>query len=101
MERVWAECEKWAVKSIKPSRGLDVLAETDWLKHFPEIAALRDTPQDPEWHPEGDVFKHTQHCLDALVKLPELAEATPDRRRRLMLAVLAHDFGKPATTLKA
>jgi|UniRef100_UPI004049F5AE tRNA nucleotidyltransferase (CCA-adding enzyme) len=101
VERVWAEWEKWAVKSIKPSRGLDVLAETDWLKHFPEIAALRDTPQDPEWHPEGDVFKHTQHCLDALVKLPEWAEATPDRRRRLMLAVLAHDFGKPATTLKA
>ena len=70
VERVWGEWEKWATKAVKPSRGLAVLEETDWLKHFPEIAALRGTPQEPEWHPEGDVFIHTQHCLDALAKLP-------------------------------
>ena len=49
LERVWGEWEKWAVKSIKPSRGLAVLEETGWLRHFPEIAALRGTPQEPEW----------------------------------------------------
>ncbi|MCF7761672.1 MAG: polynucleotide adenylyltransferase [Cephaloticoccus sp.] len=101
VERVWAEWDKWAIKSIKPSRGLTVLEETGWLQHFPEIAALRGTLQDPDWHPEGDVFTHTQHCLDALVLLPNWTTVAPLRRRQLMLAVLAHDFGKPATTVKA
>src|SRR5690606_19773099 len=66
-ERIWGEWDKWAVKSTKPSAGLTVLEETGWLVHFPEVAALRGCPQEPEWHPEGDAFTHTQHCLDALV----------------------------------
>jgi tRNA nucleotidyltransferase (CCA-adding enzyme) len=101
VERIWAEWDKWATKAIKPSRGLTVLEETEWLQHFPEIAALRGTPQEPEWHPEGDVFTHTQHCLDALVALDEWTGSVPPRRRLLMFAVLAHDFGKPATTHRA
>lgn len=96
LERVWSEWEKWAAKSIRPSRGLQILEETDWLRHFPEIAALRGTPQEPEWHPEGDVFTHTQYCLDALVGLNEWRNS--GHRTRLSFAVLAHDFGKPATT---
>jgi tRNA nucleotidyltransferase (CCA-adding enzyme) len=98
VERVWGEWDKWAVKSTKPSRGLAALEETGWLRHFPEIAALRGTPQEPEWHPEGDVFTHTQHCLDALVSLGEWQSASAARRRLLTFATLAHDFGKPATT---
>ena len=98
VERVWHEWEKWAEKSVKPSRGLTVLEETGWLKHFPEIAALRGTPQDAEWHPEGDVFTHTQICLDALAANAAWQAGEPPRRRMLMFAVLAHDFGKPSTT---
>ncbi len=100
VERIWAEWQKWAEKSVKPSRGLDVLEVTGWLKHFPEIAALRGTLQEPEWHPEGDVFTHTGHCLDALVVLSEWQAGEPVRRRLLMFAVLAHDFGKPTTTAR-
>jgi tRNA nucleotidyltransferase (CCA-adding enzyme) len=98
VERVWSEWDKWAMKSIKPARGLAVLEETGWLRHFPEIAALRGTPQEPEWHPEGDVFTHTQLCLEALVGLEAWQSDDAARRRLLMLAVLAHDFGKPGTT---
>lgn len=101
VERVWMEWDKWATQSLRPSRGLRVLEEAGWLQHFPEIAALRGTPQDPEWHPEGDVFEHTLHCLDALASLPAWQAADPGRRRMLMFAVLAHDFGKPATTVRA
>lgn len=100
VERVWGEWEKWAAKSTRPSRGLSVLEETGWLRHFPELAALRGTPQEPAWHPEGDVFAHTQHCLDAAVLLPDWSESPPLRRTTLLLAVLAHDFGKPATTTR-
>lgn len=98
VERIWGEWEKWATKAAKPSRGLAVLEETGWLRHFPEIAALRGTEQEPEWHPEGDVFVHTQHCLDALVSLEAWQTSPAPRRRLLTLAVLAHDFGKPSTT---
>ncbi|MEO7597465.1 MAG: polynucleotide adenylyltransferase [Opitutus sp.] len=99
LERIWGEWLKWATKSVKPSRGLEVLEVTNWLRHFPEIAALRGTPQEPEWHPEGDVFTHTQKCVDALVQLPEWIDF--DHSPRLTFAVLAHDFGKPAVTQKA
>jgi tRNA nucleotidyltransferase (CCA-adding enzyme) len=100
VERIWGEWEKWAIKAQQPSRGLAVLEETGWLEHFSEVAALRGTPQEPEWHPEGDVFTHTQHCCDALVALAAWQTADAARRRLLMFAVLAHDFGKPATTAR-
>lgn len=97
-ERVWMEWEKWATRSLIPSSGLHFLKQTKWLQHFPEIFALVDCPQDPIWHPEGDVFIHTCHCLDALVQ-SEFYQAG-DRLGKLTLsfAVLTHDLGKPETT---
>ncbi|MCL2117096.1 MAG: hypothetical protein FWH27_01590, partial [Planctomycetaceae bacterium] len=57
-ERVWGEWEKWAKKSQFPSLGLRVLETTSWLDCFPELTALRGTPQHPLLHREGDVFEH-------------------------------------------
>jgi tRNA nucleotidyltransferase (CCA-adding enzyme) len=99
VERIWGEWEKWANQAIKPARGLEVLEATGWLVHFPEIAALRGTLQEPAWHPEGDVFTHTQHCLEALVSHERARGAA--RHSLLMWAVLAHDFGKAKTTVRA
>ncbi len=101
VERVWGEWDKWATKSAQPSLGLAVLKQTGWLWHFPEIAALDGLPQEPEWHPEGDVFVHTGCCLDALVGLDSWREGDAATRRLLSLAVLAHDFGKATTTKQA
>ena len=100
VERIWGEWDKWAVQSVEPSRGLAVLEATGWLRHFPEIAALRGTPQEPEWHPEGDVLTHTAHCCDALAGLHAWKKSDAPRRRALLLATLAHDFGKPSTTVQ-
>jgi len=101
VERVWGEWDKWATKAVKPSRGIIALKQTGWLKHFPEIAALDGVPQEPEWHPEGDVLVHTNHCLDALVGLDSWRNGPPQTRRLLSLGVLAHDFGKATTTKQA
>lgn len=101
IERVWGEWDKWATKSVKPSRGITVLEETGWIVHFPEVAGMRGVPQEPEWHPEGDVLTHTAHCLDALVRQEAWQRADGGKRRLFMLAVLAHDFGKPDTTVQA
>lgn len=98
IERVREEWFKWAGRSRVPSAGLRFLADTGWLAHYPELEALRDTPQDPEWHPEGDVFTHTSHCCDALAGLPGWQAADETTRIVLSLAVLTHDLGKPATT---
>ncbi len=98
IERVWAEWEKWATRSVLPSYGLRFLEETGWLEHFPEIQALVDCPQEPEWHPEGDAFTHTLHCLDALSARMGKSELDSSTRLMLMFAVLCHDFGKPETT---
>lgn len=98
MERVREEWWKWAAKSVAPGRGLRFLEETGWLRHYPELAGLLGVEQDAEWHPEGDAWVHTQHCLDALVTLPEWGEATETTRVVWALAVLLHDTGKATHT---
>jgi len=97
-ERIWHEWEKWARLSVVPSRGLEILEATGWMRHFPGLAALKDCPQEPEWHPEGDVLTHTRLCVDALVRIPEWHGSTRQVKAMLMLAVLTHDFGKATTT---
>jgi len=100
-ERVREEWFKWAEKSVKPSRGLEFLAATEWIKHFPELDAMRGVPQDPEWHPEGDVWVHTLHCCDAMASLPEWKASDLETRIVYMLAVLTHDTGKAMTKVEA
>jgi tRNA nucleotidyltransferase (CCA-adding enzyme) len=81
----------------RPSIGLGWLHALGVLeKLFPEIYALIGVPQDPEWHPEGDVFVHTRLTID---QARQSIESLPyPRQVTVMLAALAHDFGKPATT---
>ena len=101
VERRREEWFKWAVKSVAPSAGLRYLAATEWVEHYPEIQALMGTPQDPDLHPEGDVFVHTCLCCDALAEMPEFQAGDAEAKVVYMLAVLAHDFAKPQTTQRA
>jgi len=96
-ERIWGEIEKLLLQSDRPSVGLKWLRDLGVVAQlFPEIASLIDVQQDPVWHPEGDVFVHTQLVVDrAREQLEGLSDA---RKVTVMLAALAHDFGKPATT---
>src|SRR5947199_4879906 len=64
-ERVREEWFKWATKCFVPSAGLKFAQETEWSENFPQVHALVGTPQDPDWHPDGDVFVHTRPCSDA------------------------------------
>jgi len=97
-ERVREEWFKWAAQSAEPSAGLRFLRDTGWVSAFPELEALIGVEQDPEWHPEGDVWTHTGHALEALVTGTFWREADRDTRVVLSLATLAHDLGKPSCT---
>jgi tRNA nucleotidyltransferase (CCA-adding enzyme) len=96
-ERVWGELEKLLLRARHPSIGLGWLRALGAIEQlFPEINTLIDVPQEPEWHPEGDVFVHTRLVLD---RARELIDDLPYAKQvTVMLAALAHDFGKPATT---
>jgi tRNA nucleotidyltransferase (CCA-adding enzyme) len=95
-ERIFEEWKKLLLKGKTISRGLNFLRETTWLRFFPELEALVDCPQDPEWHPEGDVWVHTLHCMDAFAK-KRINDAWEDLV--VGFGVLCHDLGKPLTTI--
>jgi tRNA nucleotidyltransferase (CCA-adding enzyme) len=98
VERVRDEWFKWAARSTRPEFGLRFLRDSGWLVHFPELDALPGVPQDPVWHPEGDVWIHTGHCLEALVDSVDWKSSEEEGRIVLSLAVLLHDIGKPQCT---
>ena len=96
-ERIWGELEKLLLQSSQPSIGLEWLRTLGVVeKLFPEIQSLIGVPQDPEWHPEGDVFVHTKLVIDRAREL--IDDLSYARQVTVMLAALAHDFGKPPTT---
>lgn len=96
-ERLMEEWTKLILRGRKPSMGLAFLKDCGWTKFYPELHAMIGVPQDPEWHPEGDVWNHTCECLDAYAK-----ERLGDRDEDLIigLSVLLHDIGKATTTKK-
>lgn len=96
-ERIWGEIEKLLLQSTAPSVGLGWLRDLGVVsKLFPEIEVLLGVKQDPDWHPEGDVFVHTQLVIDRAREL--IDDLSYPKKVTVMLAALAHDFGKPSTT---
>lgn len=97
-DRVWGEFEKWATKSVYPSYGLKVLKDTGWVEFYPELNNMIGVPQDPKWHPEGDVWTHTLYVCDVASEIADREKLNPKDRLVLMFAALLHDIGKPKTT---
>ena len=120
-ERLFGEWEKLLVQGVKISKGLNFLRDVGWVKYYPELEKLIGCKQDPEWHPEGDVWNHTCCCLDAFASSRQrqclssevfeslsLGKSDHSKTQKLNnsnnedlivgLAVLCHDFGKPACT---
>jgi tRNA nucleotidyltransferase (CCA-adding enzyme) len=96
-ERVWGEIEKLLLRARRPSIGFALALELGVVARlFPELAALVDCPQEPEWHPEGDVWVHTLLVIDqARMRIDDLPYP---QQVTVMLGAVCHDLGKPATT---
>ena len=95
-ERVWGEFEK-LLFAPRPSIGFALALEIGVVsKLFPELQALAGCVQEPEWHPEGDVWVHTLQVIDqARERIDGLSRP---EQIAVMLGAVCHDFGKPATT---
>jgi len=96
--RIWGEWQKWA-HAPHPSFGLQALKDSQCLTMlYPELQALSTCPQDPHWHPEGDVWVHTLQVCDQAALIVMRESLNKETHEHLMFAALCHDFGKPITT---
>jgi tRNA nucleotidyltransferase (CCA-adding enzyme) len=96
-ERVWGEVEKLLLLSDKPSLGLELALDLGVVDRlWPEMRPLVGCPQDPEWHPEGDVWVHTLMVVDQARARINGMDRGP--AAAMMLGALCHDLGKPMTT---
>ena len=71
----------------------------EWLAgHCPQLAVLKEVPQNPEYHGEGDVYRHTEMVCGKLVELPEWENLEKEEQELLFLAGAFHDIGKAVCT---
>ena len=95
-ERVWGEIEKLLL-AARPSVGFALALEIGVIDAlFPELKALVGCEQEPEWHPEGDVWVHTLQVIDRARE--RIADLERPQAITVMLGAVCHDLGKPATT---
>lgn len=80
-----------ALQTAKPDRA--ALETLEWVQ------PMRDCPQEPEYHAEGDVWTHTCMVMEALQSLPEYQNLGQEAQNTLLHAALLHDVAKPVCTV--
>ena len=96
-ERIWGEIEKLLLRAVRPSIGFSLALELLVVERlFPELDALVGCPQEPEWHPEGDVWVHTLLVIDGARQ--RIDDLEYPQQVAVMLGAVCHDLGKPPTT---
>ncbi|MEZ5305254.1 MAG: AAA family ATPase [Verrucomicrobiales bacterium] len=76
-----------------PGALLDALAPA-----LPLIGRMAETPQEPEWHGEGDVRTHTEMVIAEAIRLAADHGLSGERRAALIIGAALHDIGKPLVT---
>lgn len=96
-ERIWGEVEKLLLQAPRPSIGFALALDLGVIEAvLPEMRPLVGCAQEPEWHPEGDVWVHTLMVIDKARQLND--DLDRPRLTAVMLGAVCHDLGKPATT---
>jgi tRNA nucleotidyltransferase (CCA-adding enzyme) len=90
---------RWALTDPRPGALLAELKCNGTLTRLPELAAMVDVPQDPQWHPEGPVDVHVGHVLNAAAEIAARDGLDLLDRAILIFSALTHDLGKPRTTM--
>jgi tRNA nucleotidyltransferase (CCA-adding enzyme) len=96
-ERIWGEIEKLLLQADRPSIGFTLARDLGLLEQvLPEMIPIIGCEQEPEWHPEGDVWIHTLMVVDCARRLND--DLGRPQLITVMLGAVCHDLGKPATT---
>jgi tRNA nucleotidyltransferase (CCA-adding enzyme) len=97
MMKIFEEFEKHLMEDDRPSIYFEKIINNKGIANEYPITLLSrlvDTPQSPQHHPEGNVWKHTMLVVDNAAKVKELSE----NPRAFMWGALLHDLGKAPTT---
>lgn len=97
-ERLSEEFMKWSIKGKHPELIFDFLRESGSMIVIPELGLLKDTEQDPIWHPEGVVEVHEKLTMIRMLSICEREGIVGDEKAKFMFTMLLHDIAKPQTT---
>lgn len=72
----------------------------DWdlVESIPEFAALKDVPQSPEWHAEGNAWIHTKQVTEKALDFANNDRTCAIDAEIIVLSALFHDIGKSKAT---
>jgi len=92
----FAEFSRHLLEDEKPARYFEDVSEMPIFKAYPFslLYALKDCPQSPEHHPEGNVWNHTLLVVNEAAAVREKSRDPAV----LMWSALLHDIGKPSAT---
>ncbi|WP_252234785.1 HDIG domain-containing metalloprotein [Clostridium sp. ZS1] len=95
-KKIFLEIEKHLLNDEKPSLFLNEALHKGSFDKYPlsMIKDLKEVPQNPKYHPEGNVFIHTMMVVDEGAKRREIS----NDKKIFMWTLLLHDIGKKPTT---
>ena len=80
------------LETANPAGGFELLYKSGYISaYWPELAMLNEVDHNKEYHPEGNVWKHTMEALSHRKAIGGGFDL------RLSLGLLLHDTGKPLT----
>ncbi|MBW6411500.1 HDIG domain-containing metalloprotein [Clostridium weizhouense] len=93
---IFLKIEEHLINDDKPSIFLEKELSNGTFNKYPfsMIGELKEVPQNPKFHPEGDVFIHTMMVVDEGAKNRDKSRD----KRVFMWTLLLHDIGKKPTT---
>ena len=78
------------LEAANPAGGFELLYKSGYISaYWPELAVLNEVDHCKEYHPEGNVWKHTMEALG------HRKAAGSGFELKLSLGLLLHDLGKP------
>ncbi len=89
--------EVWGTGILNHIRRTDFSLD-DLAEVFPELNMLRQVPQNPLYHKEGDVWQHTRLVCRQVTTLSQWQTLSRPEQELLFLAAAFHDIGKPSCT---
>src|ERR1035437_1226617 len=98
VERISEEWTKLFLKGKYPGNVIKFLADTGWIRAYPELEKCIGVKQDKRYHEEIFLENHISQILNVSARISDREGLNESDRTVLLLAGLCHDLGKVVTT---